>query len=188
MGGAVILWILLLFPETIWNGVILVAPMCKISEEMTPHWLVVKTLTALSNQIPKWPIVPAPDVLPLVFKDAASLEMARSNPLTYPLGHRVKTAVQLLRATQFIETRMESINAPMLILQGEDDRVTDPKTCKELYERISSTDKTFHLYPGVCHAVLEESQEITKEIWAEMNKWTDDRLQTPSPTQAITLN
>ncbi|VAH34450.1 unnamed protein product [Triticum turgidum subsp. durum] len=68
MGGAVALLLHRKDP-TFWDGAVLVAPMCKISEKVKPHPLVITALTQVEDIIPRWKIVPTKDVIDAAFKD-----------------------------------------------------------------------------------------------------------------------
>ncbi|KAJ6752896.1 ALPHA/BETA-HYDROLASES SUPERFAMILY PROTEIN [Salix koriyanagi] len=52
LGGAVALKVHLKQPNA-WNGAILVAPMCKIADDMTPPWLLTQMLIGVANFLPK---------------------------------------------------------------------------------------------------------------------------------------
>uniref|UniRef100_A0A804QPK0 Serine aminopeptidase S33 domain-containing protein n=1 Tax=Zea mays TaxID=4577 RepID=A0A804QPK0_MAIZE len=73
MGGAVALLLHRKDP-TFWDGAVLVAPMCKISEKVKPHPVVVTLLTQVEEIIPKWKIVPTKDVIDSAFKDPVKRE------------------------------------------------------------------------------------------------------------------
>nr|GMD64005.1 caffeoylshikimate esterase [Ipomoea batatas] len=73
MGGAVTLLIHKMDPS-FWHGAILVAPMCKISEKVKPHPLVISLLTKVEDVIPKWKIVPSKDIIDSAFKDPVKRE------------------------------------------------------------------------------------------------------------------
>ncbi|CAN6467730.1 unnamed protein product [Victoria cruziana] len=73
MGGAVALLLHRKDPS-FWNGAVLVAPMCKISEEVKPHPVVINLLTTVEEFIPKWKIVPTKDVIDSAFKDPIKRE------------------------------------------------------------------------------------------------------------------
>ncbi|KAF9606493.1 hypothetical protein IFM89_025768 [Coptis chinensis] len=73
MGGAVALLVHKKDPA-FWNGALLVAPMCKISEKVKPHPMVVNILTRVEEIIPKWKIVPTKDVIDSAFKDPTKRE------------------------------------------------------------------------------------------------------------------
>ncbi|KAJ7543617.1 hypothetical protein O6H91_09G045200 [Diphasiastrum complanatum] len=67
MGGCIALLISRKEPKA-WNGCVLVAPMCKISEKVKPPAIVVKTLSTLSPFIGSWKIVPSKNVIDAAFK------------------------------------------------------------------------------------------------------------------------
>jgi len=176
MGGAVAIWMLILFGQEKekWDGAVFLAPMCKIADELVPPAPVVKALTALSSVIPTWPIVPSANIVDKSFKDKKYLEVVKSGPFYFGTPPRVATALQMLRATNFIDSQMEKLTVPFLILHGAADTVTDPLMSKTLYERSQSKDKTLKLYPGVWHCVLEDPD--SQQAWADMFAWLNDHL------------
>ncbi|KAL0326993.1 UNVERIFIED_CONTAM: Caffeoylshikimate esterase [Sesamum angustifolium] len=142
MGGAVALKALLKTPNE-WDGIVLVAPMCKISEEMTP---------------------PVP------------LQKAPYNVISYSDQTRLRTAVELLNATKYIESQVEKVASPMLILHGAADKVTDPRVSQFLYDKASSTDKTLKLYEGGFHCILEgEPDDRILDVLSDIISWLDSR-------------
>lgn len=68
MGGAVALKVHLKEPQN-WDGVILVAPMCKIAEDVKPPPAVLKVLTLLANLMPEAKLFPTKDLAELAFRD-----------------------------------------------------------------------------------------------------------------------
>ncbi|CAN6445128.1 unnamed protein product [Victoria cruziana] len=74
MGGAVALKIHLKQRQA-WNGAILIAPMCKIADDMVPHWLVQQLLIAVSKFFPKQKLVPTKDLADMAFKDKSKRKL-----------------------------------------------------------------------------------------------------------------
>ncbi|CAM8898862.1 unnamed protein product [Rhodiola kirilowii] len=62
MGGAICLLIHLQNPNS-FNGAILIAPMCKISDKVKPKFPIPQILTVLAKLLPTLPIVPTADLL-----------------------------------------------------------------------------------------------------------------------------
>ncbi|GLT42450.1 hypothetical protein SLA2020_164480 [Shorea laevis] len=175
MGGAVTLLLHKKDPS-FWNGAILVAPMCKISEKVKPHPLVVNILTKMEEIIPKWKIVPTKDVIDSAFKDPIKREEVRNNKLIYQDKPRLKTALEMLRASTSLEDSLHEITLPFFVLHGEADIVTDPEVSKALYEKASSKDKTIKLYPGMWHALTSgEPDENIEIVFADIIAWLDKR-------------
>ncbi|XP_047940936.1 caffeoylshikimate esterase-like [Salvia hispanica] len=95
MGGAVAL-LIHKKDASFWDGAILVAPMCKISEKVKPHPITISLLTRVEDVIPKWKIVPTKDVIDSAFKDPVKREQIRGNKLIYQEKPRLKRAARPL--------------------------------------------------------------------------------------------
>ncbi|KAK4423561.1 Caffeoylshikimate esterase [Sesamum alatum] len=175
MGGAVALKALLKTPNE-WDGIVLVAPMCKISEEMTPPVPLQKVLIFLSKLMPQAKLVPQKDLTDLAFRESKKKQMAPYNVISYSDQTRLKTAVELLNATKYIESQVEKVASPMLILHGAADKVTDPRVSQFLYDKASSTDKTLKLYEGGFHCILEgEPDDRILAVLSDIISWLDSR-------------
>ncbi|KAJ4802119.1 alpha/beta-Hydrolases superfamily protein [Rhynchospora pubera] len=175
MGGAVTLLLHRRDP-TFWDGAVLVAPMCKISEKVKPHPVVVTLLTQVEEIIPKWKIVPTKDVIDSAFKDPIKREKIRSNKLIYQDKPRLKTALELLRTSLDLEDSLSEVKLPFFVLHGEADTVTDPEVSRALYERASSSDKTMKLYPGMWHGLTAgEPDDNVEAVFADITTWLNQR-------------
>ncbi|KAK1280183.1 hypothetical protein QJS04_geneDACA003029 [Acorus gramineus] len=132
MGGAVALKVHLKQLRD-WDGIILVAPMCK----------------------------------------------AEYNVISYSDQMRLKTAVELLKATRDVESQLEKVSSPLLILHGAADKVTDPHVSKFLYDKACSTDKTLKLYEDGYHSILEgEPDGRIMSVIDDIILWLDDHSST----------
>ncbi|KAE8660609.1 Alpha/beta-Hydrolases superfamily protein isoform 2 [Hibiscus syriacus] len=204
MGGAVTLLLHKKDPS-FWNGAVLVAPMCKISEKVKPHPVVVNILTKMEEIIPKWKIVPTKDVIDSAFKDPTKRELVRTltvsdffpdvsdmyfavsvsgmcptlirnNKLIYQDKPRLKTALEMLRTSISLEDGLNAVTLPFFVLHGEADIVTDPEVSKTLYDKASSRDKTIKLFPGMWHGLTSGEPDANIEIvFADITAWLDKR-------------
>ncbi|KAK1356926.1 Caffeoylshikimate esterase [Heracleum sosnowskyi] len=175
MGGAVALLIHREDPS-FWHGAVLVAPMCKISEKVKPHPVVISMLTTLEDIIPKWKIVPAKDVIDAAFKDPVKREEIRGNRLIYQDKPRLKTALEMLRTSMDLEDSLSQVTLPFFVLHGEADTVTDPNVSRALYELASSVDKTMKLYPGMWHGLTAgETDNNIEVVFKDITDWLDKR-------------
>ncbi|XP_052184507.1 caffeoylshikimate esterase-like [Diospyros lotus] len=175
MGGAVALLVHKKDP-TFWHGAVLVAPMCKISEKVKPHPVVVNILTRVEEIIPKWKIVPTKDVIDSAFKDPAKREEIRDNKLIYQGKPRLKTALEMLRASMSLEESLGEVRIPFFVLHGEADTVTEPEVSKALHEQASSKDKTLKLYPGMWHGLTSGEPDFNIEmVFSDIISWLDKR-------------
>ncbi|KAK1311916.1 hypothetical protein QJS10_CPA07g00291 [Acorus calamus] len=175
MGGAVALLLHKKRP-TYWDGAILVAPMCKIAEEMKPHRIVISILTKLCKIIPTWKLIPTQDIVDIAIKMPEKREKARRNHYCYHGKPRLKTGNELLMVSLEIENNLHEVSLPFLIVHGGDDIVTDPSVSRLLYESASSTDKMFKLYPGMWHALTSgEPEENIDLVFSDVISWLDQR-------------
>ncbi|XP_073317012.1 caffeoylshikimate esterase-like [Primulina huaijiensis] len=176
MGGAMVLRLHRKKPEY-WDGGVLIAPMCKIAEEMRPSPLVIKVLSSLARVIPSWKITPTPDIVDAAFRDPQVVKEVRSNPYTYKGRPRLQTSYQLFTVSTDLEKWLAEVSMSFIVLHGEEDKVTDPSVSKLLYESARSSDKTFKLYPGMWHSLsygeLPENLDI---VFSDIGKWLDDKF------------
>ncbi|CAN7020214.1 unnamed protein product [Brassica oleracea var. botrytis] len=177
MGGAVVLLLSRKKPE-FWDGALLVAPMCKIAEEMKPSPFVISILTKLFSVIPKWKIIPTQDIIDISYKEPEIRKQVRENPLCYKGRPRLKTAYELLRISIDLEKRLQEVLLPFMVLHGDDDKVTDKAVSQELYRVAVSSDKTLKLYSGMWHGLLNgETQENIEIVFADVIGWLEKRTE-----------
>ncbi|XP_064935428.1 caffeoylshikimate esterase-like isoform X4 [Musa acuminata AAA Group] len=99
MGGAVALKVHFKQPHS-WDGAILVAPMCKMADDVVPPWPVQQILICIAKILPREKLVPQKDLAEMAFKDIKKREQDKP---------RLRTAVEMLRTTQEIEHRLEEL-------------------------------------------------------------------------------
>ncbi|XP_022765245.1 caffeoylshikimate esterase-like [Durio zibethinus] len=175
MGGAVVLLLHRKKPEY-WDGAILVAPMCKIADDMKPHPLVISALRKLNKYIPTWRIIPSLDVIDAAFKQPEIRAQVRANPYCYKGRLRLNTGNQLLNTSIELEQRLREVSLPFLVLHGGDDKVTDKAVSQTLYDVAASSDKSFKLYPGMWHGLLYgETPENIEIVFADIISWLNPR-------------
>ncbi|KAI3432977.1 Hydrolase_4 domain-containing protein [Psidium guajava] len=68
MGGAVVLKVHLKQPNA-WDGAVLVAPMCKIADDMVPPWILTQILIGVAKFLPKQKLVPEKDLAEAAFRE-----------------------------------------------------------------------------------------------------------------------
>ncbi|KAE8670709.1 Ribosomal L29 family protein [Hibiscus syriacus] len=137
MGGAVLLLVHRKKPDY-WDGAVLVAPMCKVADDMKPHPLVISILRQLNKFIPKWRIVPVQDVVDAAFRQPEIRAQVRANPYCYKGRPRLNTANELLNTSLDLEQRLHEIKQ-------------SANSCTMFHE---IRNKNFKLYPGMWHGLL----------------------------------
>lgn len=98
----------------------------------------------------------------------------RSNKLIYQDKPRLKTALEMLRASMSLEDSLHEVTLPFFVLHGEADIVTDPEVSRALYEKAGSRDKTIKLYPGMWHGLTSgEPDENIQIVFSDIINWLD---------------
>lgn len=86
--------------------------------------------------------------------------------------------VSLVISTENIHFSREwfQVSAPLLILHGAADKVTDPLVSQFLYEKASSKDKTLKIYEEGYHGILEgEPDDRISDVHKDIISWLDFR-------------
>ncbi|KAG6638597.1 hypothetical protein CIPAW_10G045400 [Carya illinoinensis] len=175
MGGAICLLIHFADPKG-FDGAVLVAPMCKISETVSPKWPIPQVLSFVARFLPTLPIVPTGDLLANSVKVDEKKIIAVMNPMRYKGKPRLGTVVELLRVTDYLSKRLNEVSLPFLVVHGSADYVTDPNVSRALYEEAKSEDKTIKIYEGMMHSLLfGETDENIEVVRNDILKWLNDR-------------
>ncbi|KAI3705576.1 hypothetical protein L1987_75815 [Smallanthus sonchifolius] len=176
MGGGMVLLLHRKKPDY-WDGGVLVAPMCKIADDIKPPQLVINVLTKLIKIIPTWRIVPGQDIVDVAFRDPKIREEVRNNPLCYKGRLRLQTANELLNVSLDLEKRLQEVTFPFFIGHGDADKVTDPTVSKLLYDTASSFDKTLKLYPEMWHSLTYgEFTENIDIVFRDIIHWIEEKI------------
>ncbi|CAF2108226.1 BnaC08g14710D [Brassica napus] len=175
MGGAISLLVHFLDPSG-FDGAVLVAPMCKISDKVRPKWPIDRILITISSLVPTWAIVPTEDLLEKCIKVEEKKPIAKRNPMRYGGKPRLGTVMELLRVTDYLGKKLKDVSVPFLVLHGSADVVTDPEVSRELYESAESEDKTLKIYEGMMHSMLfGETDENVEIVRGDIVGWLNDR-------------
>ncbi|GMH05419.1 hypothetical protein Nepgr_007259 [Nepenthes gracilis] len=175
MGGAICLLIHLKKPND-FLGAVLIAPMCKISDNLRPRWPIPQILIFLGKFFPTLPIVLTADLLEKSIKVPEKKVIAGMNPMRYGGKPRLGTVIELLRVTDHLSQRLKDVSLPFIVLHGSADVVTDPNVSRELYEEAKSEDKTLKIYDGMLHSLqFGETDENVEIVRRDILAWLNDR-------------
>lgn len=172
MGGAVALKIHLKQPN-VWDGAVLLAPMCKIADNFAISWLEKQILIGIAHMFPKLKF-PQKDLGQILFRDVNKRKMAGYNVIAYKDWPRFRTDMEMLRTTSEIEKRLQEVSLPLLILHGAADMITDLSGSKALYEKSKNVDKQLEIYEDAYHAILDgEPDETIFQALGNIISWLD---------------
>mmetsp|Transcript_11920 Transcript_11920/g.17205 ORF Transcript_11920/g.17205 Transcript_11920/m.17205 type:complete len:385 (+) Transcript_11920:51-1205(+) len=182
MGGAVAFDVYSRIRSVI-SGVVLIAPMAKINEEMMPHPIIIKLLhwiigsQGTERLIGIFPLAPSTDLSTMAYSLDVKRRLAHCIPIIYSRKPRLTTARELLLTAQRISNSLKQFDAPFLVLHGLDDKVTDPKLSQALYDESRSFDKHIQLYEGMSHTITSGEPEKNLDIvFNDIITWIEARL------------
>ncbi|KAL6562147.1 hypothetical protein OROGR_003154 [Orobanche gracilis] len=175
MGGAICLLIHFKNPN-FFKGAVLVAPMCRISEQVRPKWPIPQILTSIARFAPTLPAVPTSDLLDKSIRVPEKRIIGASNPMRYHGKPRLGTVVELLRVSDYVSGKLSDVKLGFIVVHGSGDVVTDPEVSRELYELAESDDKSLKIYDGMMHSLLfGETDENVGIVRGDILKWLNDR-------------
>ncbi len=151
------------------KGVILSAAALAPGEGISP--MLIRVTKFLGKVAPSFPLMSLPNKN--FSRDPDVVAAMGSDPLIYQKNGPVRTAAELLSAMHKIETRAHVFEAPVLLLHGTADKLTNPAGSRKLADRASSTDKTLKTYQGLVHDLLHEPEKA--QVIADIADWLDMR-------------
>eukprot|EP00276_Gloeochaete_wittrockiana_P001647 CAMPEP_0184672070 /NCGR_PEP_ID=MMETSP0308-20130426/85880_1 /TAXON_ID=38269 /ORGANISM="Gloeochaete witrockiana, Strain SAG 46.84" /LENGTH=306 /DNA_ID=CAMNT_0027119325 /DNA_START=562 /DNA_END=1479 /DNA_ORIENTATION=- len=170
MGGAIALLLSKRpLPEG-FGGLILCAPMVKISEESKPPSFMIPVLKGLAFLLPTVPMVGSVSI-DKIYRDPDVRQKVMDDPLSNHDKIKLWMGWECLKACERISATMEDITSPFLVVHGGYDQTTDLSASKELQERAQSQDKTLKVYDGLWHALLWEPEDLRQPVLDDMKTW-----------------
>lgn len=153
------------------TGLILSAPALKAGSSITKKD---KLLARIASRL-----LPTAGVASLdakaISKDPAVVEAYLKDPLVYTGKISARLGFEIIQAIEkTIPPLMPEIMIPTLIMQGDEDRLSNPEGSDILFQNISSTDKTLKRYPGLFHEIFNEPERAT--VFNDLRVWIESRL------------
>ena len=129
------------------------------------------TMKFLAHFIPHLRLVKLDNAL--FSRDASAVNKMNTDPLLAGEKQPVKTMQQLILAGEYLETEMQDIQLPLLVLHGTADKVTRPTGSKYLVEHVSSVDRQLKMYEGHYHDLLNDKNN--KIVTVDIVNWLNSR-------------
>ena len=152
------------------KGLILSGPAFRIGEDSP------KALVAISGLVSR--LAPNVEIQPFDpsynSRDPKVVQAFRDDKLNYHGGVKARMAREMLTASQYALANAHKLTIPVLMLQGEQDKLVVPSGGYEAFAAFKSSDKTLKKYPDAFHEVLNEPEQA--EIIPFMITWLDQHL------------
>ncbi len=167
-GGLIAAYVLKYQPEA--AGVILSSPAIKEAEGTS------QILIAVSGLISKW--MPRFKALKLDPKQISRIpeEVAKylNDPLVYTQPIPARTGHELLKMMRLIQDKAANFTLPLLLIHGSADGLTNPKGSEILAEKANSSDKTYKVFQGGYHELINDSDK--EEVMQLICNWIEVRV------------
>ena len=109
-----------------------------------------------------------------ISRDPAVVAAYVNDPLNYTGKLSARFGVELLKTMEKLQSRLSEITLPLLIMQGTQDRISDPSSSKLLFDGVSSKDKTMKLYEGFYHEIFNDPER--RQVFSDMEAWLKTRV------------
>jgi acylglycerol lipase len=150
-------------------GVVLSAPALHL--EAPAHLrLIAHTLSSIAPSL-RLTSAGAPDRISRIPEE---VEAYRTDPRISGLSIPVRLGATALGVAEAAWTRFPAWTAPVLVLHGADDSMTEPKGSTRFIETIASSDKRLELYPEGRHELLNDLDRDA--AMGVISAWLSERL------------
>ena len=152
------------------NGAIVTSPGLAPTEPVPmPKYLLGKLMYMI---LPTFRMASALDAAGLS-RNASVGEKYLADPMVHPYI-TARLGLDLLNAGKSIIDNAPKIHLPLLLLQGTEDRLTNPPKTAEFAAKAPKSLITYSLYPGLYHELHNEPEQ--SEVFGSMFDWMNEHL------------
>lgn len=152
------------------DGLVLSAPALKLGTDFNPVKIAVGR--ALGKYIPGLPIEKLK--AESISRDPEVVRAYDADPLVFRGWVKTGFGRAFIEATEEVARGMEKVKLPLLVLQGEGDKIINQSGGTELHSRASSADKRLILYPGLYHEIFNEPEK--DKVLGDVVDWLERHL------------
>ena len=109
-----------------------------------------------------------------VSRDPAVVDAYNTDPLVYHGKVPGGIARVLMRVGETMPQRAASLNAPLLVVHGSEDRLIPVEGSHQLVAAVGSSDVELKVYPGLYHEVFNEPEQ--DQVLDDVVSWINARL------------
>lgn len=149
------------------TGLVLSGPAFKTDEGASP------LLLAVSGVVSKIaPHAPASKLdSAAISRDQAVVDRYLHDPLVYTGPVKARMAREIILAGQQALAQAPRLHIPVLVVQGDADRLVSPTGTQAVFDAFGSSDKQIVRYPNLYHEVMNEPEQA--EVLALIGDWLD---------------
>ena len=143
-----------------------------LKTDQAPPALLLALVRLLSKLVPTLPMIQLD--ASGVSRDPAVVEAYVNDPLVFHGRLSARLIAELSATMDDTLSRAGEIRIPVIFLHGEKDVLTAPSGSREMFNNVSSDDKTLKIYPGLFHEIFNEPEKDT--VLSEMSAWLEAHL------------
>ncbi|MDP3295718.1 MAG: lysophospholipase [Nevskia sp.] len=153
------------------NGLILSGP--AVALDGAPPFLgpLSKLLASIMPKLGMFAVDPI-----LVSRDQNEVAKYASDPLNAHGKVPVRTLAEIVRFVEWLPAALPALKLPTLLMHGRDDKLAGVAGSQLIYDRISSTDKTLHIYDDLYHEIFNELPADRARVFKDMTTWLSARI------------
>ncbi|MET0524980.1 MAG: lysophospholipase [Nocardioides sp.] len=109
-----------------------------------------------------------------ISRDPAVVAAYDADPLNYRGALSAGIGGAMLRAMESFPARLPSLELPLLVLSGTDDKIVNPEGARLVDRLAGSSDKTLKMYDGLYHEVFNEPEK--ELVLGDLSDWLKAHL------------
>ena len=143
-----------------------------LKTDQAPPALLLALIRLLSALVPTLPMIRLD--ASGVSRDPAVVDAYVNDPLNFHGKLSARLIAELSATMDDTLSRASEIRIPLILLHGEKDLLTAPSGSQEMFDTVSSDDKTLKIYPGLFHEIFNEPEKET--VLSDMSAWLEAQL------------
>ena len=161
------------------DGYLLLSPMCGIDDSLKPNPVLTTTLISMSYVYPTLQALSTTSKIKDSCSNKKYIEMKESCEYFYKDKMRLNTARECYNTSLWIEKNGHLFNAPLFLIHGLDDTVTNPRTSIDFWMSINNENKEIYLPKNTNHGLLiglNENDQHPKLVWEKIMDWIKKQI------------
>ena len=112
----------------------------------------------------------------LVTRDPEMVRKIKEDDLEWKGGFRAKMSWAIIQGCDVAHNNIPNLTLPIIVFQGEKDKLVLPQAAKDLVEMASSEDKRYVEYPDAFHHLFIELPDVKVDCIDKIKSWINERI------------
>jgi len=170
MGGLILSDAVLRYGERLCDGVILSGPALGLKRNASS--VLISFLYCVSRVLPFLPIKAGYIRSRMLTHDEGKIEERKGDVLCHQ-KKSLRFVSEFLKAQRDVVEKAEAFLLPVMILQGSDDCIVDPRKVMSFYHALKIENKTCIMYPHLYHEIFNEVERAC--VFRDVLSWLDNQ-------------